>query len=98
MLNIFRGKATSPDYRLIPPPDGKLEVLTCHESVCQTTVEPQLARTENDPDIESQTLRIRSDITECQVHSSEIRVFHRSSRQAPPEPRAAEDTSRHWDP
>lgn len=34
MLNIFRGKQTSPNYRLVPPPSGELEVLTCHESVC----------------------------------------------------------------
>ena len=33
MLNIFRGKRTSPNYRLVPPPSGELEVLTCHESV-----------------------------------------------------------------
>ncbi|KAL6713366.1 phenylalanine--tRNA ligase subunit beta [Lecanora helva] len=35
MLNIFRGKRTSPDYRLVPPPSGELEVLICHESTSQ---------------------------------------------------------------
>ncbi len=34
MLNIFNKKRESPKYRLVPPPSGKLEVLTCHESVC----------------------------------------------------------------
>ena len=34
MLNIFRGKQTSPNYRLVPPPSGELEVLTCDETVC----------------------------------------------------------------
>jgi phenylalanyl-tRNA synthetase beta chain len=33
MLNIFRGKQTSPSYRLVPRPSGELEVITCHESV-----------------------------------------------------------------
>ena len=28
MLNIFREKKTTPNYRLVPPPNGKSEVLT----------------------------------------------------------------------
>ena len=39
MLNIFRGKQTSPSYRLVPPPGGELEVLTCHESVSNHVVQ-----------------------------------------------------------
>lgn len=39
MLNIFRGKQTSPSYRLVPPPGGELEVLTCHESVSNHMVQ-----------------------------------------------------------
>ncbi len=35
MLNIFNKKRESPKYRLVPPPGGELEVLTCHESVCE---------------------------------------------------------------
>lgn len=33
MLNIFNKRQESPKYRLVPPPGGELEVLTCHESV-----------------------------------------------------------------
>ena len=33
MLNIFRGKRSSPNYRLIPPSDGELETITVHEEV-----------------------------------------------------------------
>ena len=40
MLNIFRGKQRSPNYRLVPPPGGELEVLTCHESVCVNNMRP----------------------------------------------------------
>ena len=38
MLNIFRGKQTSPSYRLVPPLGGELEILTCHESVSNLLV------------------------------------------------------------
>ena len=35
MLNIFRGERPSPEYRTVPPPDGKLEVLTAHKEVSE---------------------------------------------------------------
>ncbi|KAI9720817.1 MAG: hypothetical protein M1812_002656 [Candelaria pacifica] len=31
MLNIFRGKTESPNYRLIAPPDGELQSITVHQ-------------------------------------------------------------------
>lgn len=31
MLNIFRGKTTSPNYRLAVPPSGELQTITVHE-------------------------------------------------------------------
>ena len=34
MLNIFRGRATSPEYRTLTPSNGKAEVLTAHKEVC----------------------------------------------------------------
>ena len=40
MLNIFRGKTVSPNYRLVPPQGGELEVLFCHESVGSGKSEP----------------------------------------------------------
>lgn len=33
MLNIFRGKTTSPNYRLAVPSDGELETITVLEEV-----------------------------------------------------------------
>lgn len=33
MLNIFRGKRTSPDYRLVAPPKGELQVLNIDKEV-----------------------------------------------------------------
>ena len=33
MLNIFNGKTTSPNYRLVAPPDGKIQTLTIGEEV-----------------------------------------------------------------
>lgn len=33
MLNIFRGKTTSPNYRLAVPPNGELQTITVHEEV-----------------------------------------------------------------
>lgn len=33
MLNIFRGKTTSPNYRLAVPPSGELQTITVHEEV-----------------------------------------------------------------
>ena len=33
MLNIFRGKAKSPNYRTVPPADRESEALTCHKEV-----------------------------------------------------------------
>lgn len=33
MLNIFREKATLPNYRLTVPPDGKLQSITVKEEV-----------------------------------------------------------------
>ncbi|KAL9121471.1 MAG: hypothetical protein Q9187_001973 [Circinaria calcarea] len=35
MLNIFRGKRSSPNYRLVPPPDGELQTITVHEETSQ---------------------------------------------------------------
>lgn len=33
MLNIFRGKATAPNYRLVAPLDGELQVINVHKEV-----------------------------------------------------------------
>lgn len=33
MLNIFRGKTTSPNYRLSVPSDGELQTIIVHEEV-----------------------------------------------------------------
>ena len=33
MLNIFRGKRLSPNYRLVAPSNGELEMITVHEEV-----------------------------------------------------------------
>ena len=35
MLNIFRGKRMAPDYRLIAPPDGELQVIKVDREVSQ---------------------------------------------------------------
>lgn len=40
MLNIFRGKTTSPNYRLAAPPDGELQSITVHEDVSYPNAEP----------------------------------------------------------
>ena len=33
MLNIFRGKRTSPDYRLVAPPKGELQIINVSKEV-----------------------------------------------------------------
>ena len=33
MLNIFLGRKSSPNYRLVAPPNGELEAITVHEEV-----------------------------------------------------------------
>lgn len=33
MLKIFKGQATSPNYSLVAPPDGKLQTITVKEEV-----------------------------------------------------------------
>ena len=33
MLNIFRGKTISPNYRLVAPPNGEMQVITVYEEV-----------------------------------------------------------------
>ncbi|KAL9637283.1 MAG: hypothetical protein Q9164_002296 [Protoblastenia rupestris] len=35
MLNIFRGRATSPEYRTLTPSNGKAEVLTAHKETAR---------------------------------------------------------------
>ena len=32
-LNVFLGRQKFPNYRLVPPPSGKIETLTVHEPV-----------------------------------------------------------------
>lgn len=41
MLNIFRGKAASPNYRLVVPPDGQLQSITVHEDVSHSEIKSQ---------------------------------------------------------
>ena len=72
MLNIFRGKQTSPNYRLVPPPGGELEVLTCHESVSNYMWSKSSASLRRLTDDESPSLCVRSDTPQCQIHASEI--------------------------
>lgn len=40
MLNIFRGKTISPNYRLAVPPNGELQSITVHEDVSYLNVGP----------------------------------------------------------
>ena len=43
MLNIFRGKKRPPVYRTVPPPNGKLEILTAHKEVSCNENRPKLS-------------------------------------------------------
>ena len=36
MLKIFRGKMRSPNYQLVAPPNGELEVIKVHEEVSKS--------------------------------------------------------------
>jgi phenylalanyl-tRNA synthetase beta chain len=33
MLNIFRGKSSIPNYRVVAPPNGEVHEITVHEEV-----------------------------------------------------------------
>ncbi|MCJ1307091.1 phenylalanine--tRNA ligase subunit beta [Agyrium rufum] len=35
MLNIFRGKVAAPNYKVVPPKNGKMETITVHEATSQ---------------------------------------------------------------
>ena len=55
MLNIFRGKTTSPNYRLAAPLYGELETITVHEAVSRPISEGGASKDANC----SQTSRVR---------------------------------------
>ena len=33
MLKIFLGKVKAPNYKIVPPPDGEVQVINVHEEV-----------------------------------------------------------------
>lgn len=41
MLNIFRGKTTSPNYRLAVPPNGELQTITVREEVSKHQIQTE---------------------------------------------------------
>lgn len=99
MLNIFNGKATSPNYRLVSPASGELQTITVHEDVRIMAVTRncvwKLIRT---PDFESKAICSWSHSTKHQLYSSTIRVFHSATRQASSKSCSATDSGRNWYP
>lgn len=47
MLNIFRGKTTSPNYRLAVPPNGELQTITVHEEVSSKDMDTKASQNFN---------------------------------------------------
>lgn len=98
MLNIFRGKAAAPNYRLVPPPSGKLETIIVHSevshkyrssiNVCPTS---HIGVDFKDPPLYSWSY-----ITKCEIHKRAIRLVSCVAGQAASEPRATTDFSRNW--
>ncbi len=84
MLNIFREKRLSPNYRLVAPPNGELEVITVHEEVSQEYLQAWNARSECSIDFKDTAIRLWGRLAECQIHTSQIRVFHCTAGQASP--------------
>jgi len=40
-LNIFNGKSSTPNFRVVAPPDGVAHEITVTEEVCFSTTEPR---------------------------------------------------------
>ncbi len=73
MLNIFRGKTTSPNYRLAAPLSGELETITVHESVSSGRKSQRLRpRSHSELDFKGAPLRIRGNSAKYQVHQRTI--------------------------
>ena len=68
MLNIFRGKMLSPNYRLVAPPNGEMEMITVHEEVSKVVTlgitNPNLVL-----DIANPAICVWSSSTKYQVHA-----------------------------
>ncbi len=98
MLNIFRGKTESPNYRLIAPPDGELQSITVDQEVrpLHTSDYPRSLTTCSD--FSDKTICIRCYLAKYQIYPGTVRVLHRPAGQAPPESCAAADTGRYWYP
>lgn len=75
MLNIFRGKASSPSYRLIAPADGELQTITVHKEVRLDSLLQNhfiISPLTISLDIANKTLRLGRRAPQHQVHQREI--------------------------
>ncbi len=73
MLKIFQGQMRSPKYRLVAPPDGKLQTITVKEEVRRDISETGLdisLRMQLDNSDKAIYLRCRPE--KCQAHPGEV--------------------------
>lgn len=85
MLNIFLGRKSSPQYRLVAPPNGELQTITVHKQVWEMCDGESLARAEARLDFENTAIRLWGGLTKYQVHPGTIRVLHCPTGQTSPE-------------
>lgn len=83
-LNIFLGRQSLPNFRLVAPPNGDLQTVTVKEDVsgfdgtALTTLTPC-------SDVEDTAILLVRCAPQHHFHTIPIRVFHRVTRQATPE-------------
>ncbi len=71
MLNIFRGKTDSPNYRLAVPTDGELQTIIVHEEVSREYWKERAAVLRG-LDVKNSTIRVGLDFTKYKVHEGKI--------------------------
>ena len=81
MLSIFLGKRTSPNYRLVSPPNGELQVINVDKEVSMTIPRDwAVVELTNETDRQDTSICCWSSSKEHQIYQSELRLFHSSAR------------------
>ena len=91
-LKVFLELTKLPKLSLTPPPGGELQRLIVKEEVILPIHRVIYARVNAETDHESSPTDFGRYIAEHHVHTSALRLFHRTTRQAPSEPSPAENS------
>lgn len=95
MLKIFQGKTKSPNYRLVTPPDGKLQTITVKEEVRPAMMRVCI-QADTPVDDQDKAVYLGGSLEKCEAHTGEIRILHRAARQTSSESRSATNIVRNW--